>query len=291
MNAPVSLSPPGTLRRAQPWLGTLVGIEASGLAPTPLNRAIGRAFAAVARVHQAMSFHDADSELSRLNRLAHTGPVRVSGHLRRVLGAACRLSALTDGVFDVTVAPVLIRWRYLPRPPSLANARGNWRDIRLHVDGTVAFARPLQIDLGGIAKGYAVDLAIAALRRAGVPQACVNAGGDLRFYGREPRQIGVRDPRPSPGQPDHLRLLAPMLEGAVATSCVADTRQQGAAGWRSPLVDPRRRQAFARADSVTVLAHSCLYADALTKPVALDPAACEPVLRRLRARALVVPAA
>lgn len=291
MNAPVALPPPGTLRRAQPWLGTLVGIEASGLPTAPLSRAVERAFAAVARVHNAMSFHDPDSELSHLNRRAHTGPVPVSGHLRRVLGAACRLSALTDGVFDVTVAPMLIRWRYLPRPASLPDARGSWRDIRLHADGTVAFARPLSIDLGGIAKGYAVDQAIAVLRRAGVPQACVNAGGDLRFYGREPRQIGVREPMRDPRQPGRLRLLAPLLEGALATSCVADTRQQRAGGWCSPLIDPRSGQAFARADSITVLARSCLYADALTKPVALDPVACEPVLRRLRAQALVVPAA
>ena len=210
------------MRRAQPWLGTLVGIEATGLPPAQLARAIDRAFAAVARVHALMSFHEPGSELSRLNRAAHAGPVPVSGHLRRVLRAACRLSALTDGRFDVTVAPTLVRWGYLPGSPDSTEPTGDWRDIRLGTDGTVRFARPLLIDLGGIAKGYAVDLAIASLRRAGVPQACVNAGGDLRFYGREPRRIGVRDP----ADPARLRLLPPLLQGAVATSCVADTRRR-----------------------------------------------------------------
>ncbi len=286
MNAPLTLSLTGAMRRAQPWLGTLVGIEASGLPPARLARAIDRAFRAVARVHALMSFHEPDSELSRLNRTMHAGPVPVSGHLRRVLRAACRLSALTDGRFDVTVAPTLVRWGYLPGLPHNTETIGDWRDIRLGTDGTVSFARPLLIDLGGIAKGYAVDLAIASLRRAGVPQACVNAGGDLRFYGREPRRIGVRDP----ADPARLRLLPPLLQGAVASSCVADTRHRHGRTWRSPLVDPRSGRACAATGSVTVLARSCLHADALTKPVAIDPAACEPVLRRLQAQALLLPA-
>jgi thiamine biosynthesis lipoprotein len=286
MNAPAVRAPAGGLRRAQPWLGTLVGIEATGLPPVPLARAVQGAFAAVARVHRAMSFHDPDSELSRLNRQAHRGPVQVSGHLRRVLRAAVRMSALTGGLFDVTVAPALVRWGYLPGTTPRTAAHGTWRDIRFHDDGSVSFDSPVCVDLGGIAKGYAVDLAIAALRRAGVPRACANAGGDLRFYGVEPRQIGVRDPV----VPGGVRLLPPLLEAAMATTCVADTRRQHGGEWQSPLVDPRSGAAVGRADSVTVLALTCLVADALTKPAALDADACEPVLRRLRAQALRLPA-
>lgn len=286
MNAPVSLAPTGTLRRAQPWLGTLVGIEVAGLPPVPLARAVQGAFAAVARVHCAMSFHDPGSELSRLNHHARSRPVQVGGHLRRVLRAAVRISTLTGGLFDATVAPTLIRWGYLPDTADLADARGSWRDVRFHADGSVSFDSPLCIDLGGIAKGYAVDLAIATLRRAGVPQACVNAGGDLRFYGEKPRQIGVRNP----ATPGGLRLLPPLLEAAIATSCVADTRRQHGGEWQSPLVDPRSDAAVSHADSVTVLARTCLVADALTKPVALHADACESALRRLRAQALRLPA-
>ncbi len=286
MNAPLAPALRNTVRRAQPWLGTLVGIEASGLPPTALSQAIERALRAVARVHGLMSFHEPDSELSRLNRQAHAGPVPVSGHLRRVLHTACRLSALTAGRFDVTVASTLVRWGYLPELADSPNATGTWRDILFDQDGRVRFARPLQVDLGGIAKGYAVDLAIATLRRAGVPQACVNAGGDLRFYGHEPRRIGLRDPT----DPAQMHLLPPMSQGAVATSCVADTRRRHGQTWHSPLVDPRRRRAVTDAGSVTVLAHSCLYADALTKPVAIDAAAATPVLRRLRAQAVLLPA-
>lgn len=286
MNAPLAPPLPSTLRRAQPWLGTLVAIEAAGLPPVRLSQAIDRAFRAVARVHALMSFHEPDSELARLNREAHAGPVPVSGHLRRVLRTACQLSALTDGCFDVTIAPTLVHWGYLPGLTTTGKTPGGWRDIRFGPAGAVQFARPLLVDLGGIAKGYAVDVAIAALRRAGVPQACVNAGGDLRFYGSEPRRIGVRDP----ADPSRLHLLPALLQGAIATSCTRDTRRRHGRTWRSPLIDPRSRRAWAGGGSVTVLTHACLYADALTKPLALDPAACEPVLRRLRAQALILPA-
>lgn len=285
MNAPLALAR-GSLRRAQPWLGTLVSIEASGLSPTRLANAMERAFRAVARVHTLMSFHDPESELARLNRDAHGGPIPVSGHLLRVLRTACRISALTGGRFDVTVAPVLVRWGYLPGPPASENGHGDWRDLRFGPGRTVQFARPLLIDLGGIAKGYAVDLAIATLCRAGVTQACVNAGGDLRFYGREPRQIGIRDP----DNPERLHLLPARLNGAVASSCVQNTRRKQGRGWCSPVVDPLTGRALSAPYSVTVLARSCLYADALTKPVALDAAAATPVLRRLRAQALLLPA-
>ncbi|WP_372696589.1 FAD:protein FMN transferase [Immundisolibacter sp.] len=288
MNAPLGLAADstGVVRRAQPWLGTLVGVEAAGLPRVALEHAVARALRAVARVHALMSFHDPDSELSRLNRQAATTPTTVSGHLWQVLRATGRVSALTDGRFDVTVAPTLVHWGYLPKRGTVERG-GRWYDVHLGERRTVHFRKPLLIDLGGIAKGYAVDLAIATLRRAGVPQACVNAGGDLRFYGPTARQIAIRDP----GDPGRLHLLPPRLAGAVASSCVLDTRRRRGRGWCSPLVDPLSGRALGSGDSVTVLADRCLYADALTKPAALDPSTARTALHRLRAQALHLPAA
>jgi len=231
-----------------------------------------------------MSFHDPQSELSRVNRDAYARPVAISGHLRRVLTTAARLSALSGGRFDVTTASTLVRWGYLPKRPVSGQASGDWRDIHLANDGSVRLKRPLLVDLGGIAKGYAVDLAIAVLRRAGVPEACVNAGGDLRFYGARARQILVRDP----ADVTRLYALSGMTAAAIATSCASTNRRRHGTGWRTPLVDPLSRRACAASSSVTVVARSCLYADALTKPVAIDAAGAEPLLRRLRARSLVL---
>lgn len=279
MNAPQAITG-DPVRRAQPWLGTLVSVEAAGLAPVRLHQAVGRALRSVQRVHVCMSAHAPDSELSRLNRHAHIAPVVVSPPLWRVLRAACRVSALTAGLFDVTVGATLARWKLLPAagPPGAPGA--SWRDIQLGPGRTVRFGQPLRVDLGGIAKGYAVDMAIAALRRCGVPQGCVNAGGDLRFYGPLPRQIAVRDPL----RPDRAHLLPALRAGAVATSCVHGTRKRRGRGWVSPVVNPHSGRAFAGGESITVLATACLYADALTKPAALDPAGAARALRRLRAR-------
>ncbi len=287
MNAPLTSLTLRKVRRAQPWLGTLVSIEATGLAPVQLTHAIERAFRAVARVHALMSFHDPDSELSRVNREAYTRPVTISGHLRRVLATAARLSALSGGRFDITTAGTLVRWGYLPKPTGSGKTGGDWRDIHLAGDGSVRLKRPVLLDLGGIAKGYAVDLAIGVLRRAGVPEACVNAGGDLRFYGTQARQILVRDPADA----TRLHVLPAMSAAAIATSCASASRRRYGTGWRTPLVDPLNQRACAASSSVTVVARSCLYADALTKPVAIDAVAAAPLLRRLRAQALVLYAA
>jgi thiamine biosynthesis lipoprotein len=134
------------------------------------------------------------------------------------------------------------------------------------------------IDLGGIAKGFAVDQAIHALRRGGCTQATVNAGGDLRRFGPEPCLIHLR----------RRASLVPVAElrcGAVATS----SPHGGRPGHRSQqigcIIDPRRRRPWAGGGSVMVAARSCVLADALTKLAALAGPACQPLLARFGAQA------
>jgi thiamine biosynthesis lipoprotein len=289
------------IRRARPLLGTLVEIRAA--APWPearLHAAIDAAFAAMERVQSLMSFHDPASELSTLNREAAHQPVTVDAQIHAVLAAALELSRLSEGAFDVCVAPQLEHWGYLPaiwnrrrsrRPPSLAREAGeggtnrgaiggvraaakradaepaaagaDWRDIKLLDENRVRFRRPLRIDLGGIAKGYAVDCAIAALRAAGVEQALVNAGGDLRALGHGPWTVSLRHPQ-SPAQSAHSLLLG---EEALATSANYFSRRRFGAGEVSPLLDPRSGRPWLGAASVSVLASDCMRADGLTKVV------------------------
>src|SRR5882724_9366490 len=99
-------SPLGSLKRAQPLLGTFVEVSARG--PTAaLGAALQRAFAAIARVHALMSFHAADSDVARLNRGAARAPVGVDPHTYAVLEAAARCARASDGAFDISVAPAL----------------------------------------------------------------------------------------------------------------------------------------------------------------------------------------
>ena len=117
-----------------------------------------------------------------MNRDACYKRVRVHPWTWRVLKSAQEFSRNTDGIFDITMAGQLVKWNYLPRYGARFG-RGSWRDIIFEATGHVRFRRPLLIDFGGIAKGFAVDRAVEILKRNGVMAGIVNAGGDLRVFG------------------------------------------------------------------------------------------------------------
>ena len=274
MSAPL----PVELRRARPLLGTLVEITARGASELDGMRAIDDGFATVAHVQRLMSFHDRHSDLSRLNRLAHRVPVRVHPWTWRVLRAAQNLSRATRGAFDVTVGAELVQLGYLPRPRrTLQHARSCWKDVRLLAGHRVRFARPLYIDLGGIAKGFAVDRAVATLRASGVIAGLVNAGGDLRVFGDVERTIHVRHP----GAPGMLVPCARLASGALATSASYFSQRQWRGRTVTPVIDKTRSHSSAVSFSASVFAPSCMVADALTKVVLVRGARAAGSVRRL----------
>lgn len=263
-------------RRAQPWLGTMVEIVAEGPDSPSLFAAMGRAFARVAAIHAAMSFQQADSELSRVNREAARGWVPLSPALAEVFAAAMAIAQASDGLFDPSVAAWLVASGHLPAHPDAPQASGpDWRAIEL--DGQRArFTRPVQVDLSGIAKGYAVDAALAVLREAGVASATVNAGGDLAHFGPTPVTVHLRHP----AAPTRALPLLSLRNGAAATS--AGYFQPGA------LRHPHSGEVLCDSGSVTVLAARCMDADALTKVVAAAPARAPAVLARYGAEAILL---
>lgn len=277
---------PSTLRRSRPWLGTFVDIRVDGLADDLAMAAIETAFAEVATVHRLMSFHEASSDLSRLHRDAHRVPVAVDARTYEVLEAALRFAAESHGCFDPTIAARLVDWEHLPRPLDAASPHplANWRDIELLGDTRVRFRRPLWLDLGGIAKGYAVDRALAMLHARGASAACVNAGGDLRRFGAMPEPIEVRLSTAS-GQ---AAAVVELGDAAIASS-VVDARRVGVAQRvRSSHIDARDGRSVRARRAVSVVADSCLVADALTKVVLADARIGKRMLRRHAASAFVV---
>jgi len=273
------------IRRARPLLGTIVEISATGLPEAVLQLKIAAAFRVIEKVQELMSYHDPESELSRLNRTAHLGSVPVHSWTYSVLRTAQRLAAASDGAFDVTIASKLTAWGYLPRSKALRRSRGaTWRDIVLLPDRRVAFRRPLQIDLGGIAKGFAVDRAVQTLRRVGVPAGLVNAGGDLRAFGARDWAVQVRHPA-DPGAVGHAFAVR---DAAVATSAIYFSRKRCRQRWVSPLVDGVTRQPCGEDCSISVHAPTALLADALTKIVVARRAEAAAILRRHRASALLL---
>ncbi len=271
--------------RARPLLGTMVEIAASG-AEGCVTPAIAQAFAAIAEVQALMSYQDPASDLSHINQYAFEEPVAVHAHTWQVLSAAGELSEASDGLFDITIAPTLTRLGFLPRHAHFprASRHGDWHHVRLLPGQRVQFQRRVRIDLSGIAKGYAVDLAIRALQAAGMQSGRVNAGGDLRVFGATGQALHVRAPQ----APTLAIPLGQISNGAAATSAAYFTQRRHAQRTVTPLIHPHTRTASASARSVTVLAPDCMHADALTKIVHADPALATPILQRYQARALIV---
>lgn len=270
-----------TTLRARPLLGTRVDIRVDGLPEAEANAAIDAGFAAIAEVHGLMSFHEAGSDVSRLNRHAATGPVEIDARTRAVIAFAQDLAAASGGVFDICIGRRLVTWGFLPHPEAPdADASATWRDIVLE-GSKVRFVRPLWIDLGGIAKGYAVDMALKAMALAPSVQCVINAGGDLRVAGPIAERIALRAPRLA----DAAIPAIEIADGGLASSSGLENARVHQGLTVGPHVDGVSGESASTERFVSVTAADCMTADALTKVVMAAGVGSAPVLRRYGATA------
>ncbi len=267
--SPAAVRPGGWVERARSLLGTLVRVGVADGDGIDAPAAIDRAFAAVEAIHALMSFHEPASDVSRLNREAARRGLSVDPRTRDVLRLALDVASASGGVFDVTVAPLLVDAEFLPSPPSAPrpDPRADWRDIGITGD-EVRFRRPLWLDLGGIAKGYAVDAAVAAMSLPPQASAWVDAGGDLRVVGLAPRRV-ILD---APGQSRDALPVIELTDGAVASSSGFVSRQLRHGRWRGAHVQGRERGTGPVDRFAAVVAPHCAVADALTKVALFAPA-------------------
>jgi thiamine biosynthesis lipoprotein len=242
------------MRRARPLLGTFVEVEANGPSGPALERAIAHAFGAIERVHCLMSFHDPRSDVSRLNRHAASTQVVVDPWTMKVLRKARSLYEATDGLFDCAVGHEAMRRGLLPSQDLDHIERGTFSAVEFVSTTAIRFSARIAIDLGGIAKGFAVDRAIAVLRTHGVREALVNAGGDMRVTGETSQPVHIR----CPGDERHVVQAGLLRNAAIATSAANATLRKGKAPAASIASDPDRV-------AYSVVAPTCLLADALTK--------------------------
>ena len=248
------------LRRVRPSLGTFVEIRLTGANKARVSVAATRAFEVVAEIDGLMSFHRPESDMSRLNRAPIGEWVSVHARTRRVLAMSNKFFTASGGVFDVRSRSGV------KNDPLIEPVEISGRRVRRTGDGA--------LDLGGIAKGYAVDAAVAVLKRAGMTSGLVNAGGDLRAFGSVAWPIALRHP----ANPSAVVPALALKRGALATSGSYFARRPGDRKWNAAL---RRR-------SITVAAPTCMAADGLTKVVALAPRAAKQLLRRFRSQAIVM---
>ena len=282
----MSLSRTNEYRRMRPYLGTFVEIGVSGLSPSPAAKAVERAFTCIATVEARMSAHAATSDLGELYRAPANTTVKLHPWTIDVIAAARELHRLSHGVFDITVGNILARRKLLPswRSPRELSGRGSMADFELLSDGRIRVHRPTHIDLGGIAKGFAVDRAMEVLLESRPSAVWVNAGGDMRTYGNRAHPLLVRDP----ATPSRILWIGEIQNGAVATSSGYFTSQRGISRRDSPLVDGRSGRMRRLRDSITVIASNCMWADGLTKVLALDSVIGAQLLERFSATAWVL---
>lgn len=274
----------------RPGLGTYVSVRADHEDEAVALAAVNAAFEAIARVQRLMSVYELDSDIARLNRLQPGERLQVDPWTWEMLATALDVSQASGGLFDCGVAPQLVAWGLLP-PEVLGEGRAqtglSLSTLCLHEGHLLSARAPLRLDLGGIAKGEAVDRAVAAMQAAGARGGLVNAGGDLRVFGPTAEPIHLRDP----GDPQRLRHAGELQDGALATSATYHSRREHEGAEVSALVDPRSGQALRTRRSFTVVAPRCAIADALTKVLALSQDAHHPCLARFGAHALILDSA
>ena len=255
-------------------MGTSVQVQAFGGDDATRKAAIDEAFGAFAEVDRLMSNYRDDSELALINRRAATSAVAVSDPMFSVLEAARRVSAASHGAFDVTVGPLVRLWGFYDKQPHLPTAAElaavrplvDYRNVLLDAERrSVRFARPdVEIDLGGIAKGFAAEVAASVLRRRGLA-GFIDAGGNQYLLGAPPGKrlwtVGIKNPDAA----GRVMGVVETEETSVSTSAdsynflVADGRKYG------HILDPRTLHPATDALSVTILSRDGTLADAMSK--------------------------
>lgn len=262
----------GWHQRDDAIMGTAIHAELWAERRGDAAAALEAVMAEMHRIDRLYSPHKPDSELSRINRDAARGPVEVSDETFALLARAQAFAELSGGAFDISYAAVGRLYDYrrgiAPDAARLAAARAcvDWRGITLDPAArTVRFAREgMCIDLGGFAKGHAVDGATARLRALGIRHAYVSAGGDSRVIGDRrgrPWSVAIRHPR----RADGMAALLPLEDCAVSTSGDYERYFERDGVRHHHLIDPATGRSPQAVHSVTVIADDGLTTEALSK--------------------------
>lgn len=268
---------PAPLKRyefAEPHMGTMVRIVLYASDEAAAKKAAKAAFARVAELNAIMSDYSPTSELMKLCQKAGGPPVAVSVDLFEVLQKAQEFAKLTDGVFDVSVGPVVRLWRkarrsgVMPKAEEIKKALElvDYRKIRLEPKGRTVqlLLIGMMLDLGGIAKGYAADAALAVLRKHGITRALVAAGGDITVGDPPPDaqgwKVGIAPLKKSDAPPKyHLS-----LKNAGVSSAGDSEQFVEFDGKRySHIVDPKTGMGLVGRRSVTVIAPNATISDGM----------------------------
>lgn len=256
-------------------MGTLCEVTVFAADEESADKSIRAAFDELQRLDLLMSNYREDSELSRVNREAGKCAVEADPELLSVINLSLKYSRLSGGAFDITAGPLMRAWGFfgsdkmVPSDEELSRAKAAVGYQKVKVDTasqTIEFSTPeVELDLGAIGKGYAVDKAIDVLKKSGISRAVVNAGGNLCVIGELPVEessVGIQHPRK-----DGLLATIRLKDMAVASSgdyekfFVADGKRY------SHIMDPRTGKPVAETVATTVVSITAVEADALSTAV------------------------
>ncbi len=255
-------------------MGTRIAVELWSTDKVQAEADIDSVMAEMRRVDELMSTYKPTSQVSRVNAEAANHPVRVDADLFGLLQTALEYSRITEGAFDITYASVGYMYDFRrhikPTEEQIAAALPavSYRHVVLDPKArTVKFTQPgVRIDLGGIAKGWAVDQGIAVLQKAGIQHAMVTAGGDSRIIGDRfghPWMVGVRDPR----NRDKVAIRMPMVDAAISTSGDYERYFEAEGVRYHHIISPSTGHSASAVRSVTIIGPTATRTDGLSKTI------------------------
>ena len=267
-------------------MGTFARVVVLAKSEAAAQDCIASAFERQRHIEALMSYHIADSELNQVNRQAYEKPVAVSEETFEVLQRAKHFSELSGGAFDVTIGTLGDLWHTAgetntpPTESQIAEARRKVGHDKLLLDPqaqTVKFAvEGMRLDLGGIAKGYAIDQSVEALRQHGAVGGMVDIGGDVMCFGRPPKGkatwvVGLQDPAVTldDAATDKLVMTLKVMDAAVTTSGDYRRFTKVRGEKQSHIMDAQSGKGAAKLVSVTIIAPDATGADALATAVSV----------------------
>lgn len=256
-------------KRTQILLGTVVEIQIREKDQKKADNAITKAFEEIKRIDELFSTYNDKSEVWRINHSSDT-LLKIDDEIYNLLVLCDSVTKLSDGYFDVSLDSLTRLWGFNTNNPKLPTKIeidsvlkiSGWENIRLIVNQSIIKKKNVGFNFGAIAKGYAVDKAIEVLKNFGVKEALVNAGGDVKVFGKQ-WKVGVQHPR----EPRDIIKILKLENNSVATSGDYEQYFEAEGKRYHHILNPKTGYPTSGIQSVSIINKSNTFADALATAV------------------------
>ncbi len=291
-------SRPKAIQKTETIMGTNVTITVVARSPEEGEVAIDAGMAELRRLDAMLSLYKSDSEITRVNLAAGKSPVKVSHEMIEVLERAVEVSKLSNGVFDVTIGPLVVLWQMrlkegkVPTDAEIAKTRSlvNYRNIIIDEKASTIFLKKkgMILDLGGM-KGYTTDRAAAVIKKSGIDNAIIAVAGDIWVLGHRedgtPWRIGVQHPRDR----DKTLAVLDLKDKYISTSGDYERFVIREHKRYHHIIDPRTGKPSKGVISATLIGDKGSLIDPLTKvPFIIGPEEGLKIVKKLGAEAIIV---